>query len=195
MTTADGRRAANPRGQGGRLRGELLAAASRLVDTGGPGAVLTLRGVAREAGVAAPSVYDHFRHLDQLLDALAGQYRDELAEAVSHPPLRVRDGSPGERLRATCRAYLRWGLDRPGRYALAMQRRPGSDLVRLLAARLAALDPPPANARAAAYALWAGLHGIVGLRTASPELAWPAPARQVDALLDGVLPRSAPTRS
>ena len=49
----------NPRGQGERLRDDIIEAASRLLaDPAAP--PLTLRAVAREVGVAATSVYLHF---------------------------------------------------------------------------------------------------------------------------------------
>ena len=59
--TKDGdRRARNPRGSGDRLREEIVEAGIRLVDETGDSAALTLRGVARAAGIAAPSIYQHF---------------------------------------------------------------------------------------------------------------------------------------
>src|ERR687885_534264 len=84
-------RTANPRGAGTRLRDELLDAATRLLDAGGRDAVLTLRGVAREAGGAAPRVYPHLPDLhapelglsagDDLLDDLLA-----LLRTLSRPP-------------------------------------------------------------------------------------------------------------
>jgi AcrR family transcriptional regulator len=190
-----GRRAPNPRGQGARLRVELLAAAERLLDAAGPDAALTLRGVAREAAVAAPSIYDHFSQLDDLLAALAQRELDDLAGAISRAVHRSRTQPPGDRLRAACRAYVRWGLDHPGRYAVAVVRGPAASagplnpLLQVLPELLAGLDPAPTPVRPAALAIWAGLHGVVGLRTAAPALGWPALTRQVDAVLTGALPR------
>jgi AcrR family transcriptional regulator len=55
----------NPRGQGERLRDDIIEAASRLLaDPAAP--PLTLRAVAREVGVAATSVYLHFDSIDTL---------------------------------------------------------------------------------------------------------------------------------
>src|SRR6185437_6193275 len=72
----------NPRGQGGRLRDELLDAASGLLAVGGRDAELTLRSVARAAGVAAPSVYQHFADLDELMLALVRYHLADLAAAI-----------------------------------------------------------------------------------------------------------------
>lgn len=49
----------NRRGEGGHLRADILAAATDLLDHGDERSV-TLRAVARKAGIAAPSIYPHF---------------------------------------------------------------------------------------------------------------------------------------
>jgi AcrR family transcriptional regulator len=176
------------------LRGELLAAARRLLDAAGSDAGVTLRGVAREAAVAAPSIYNHFPRLDDLLLALAGRELDDLAGAIARALHRSRRLAPPDRLHAACRAYVRWGLDHPGRYAVAVTRapalpaRPPNPLLQVLPALLAELDLAPAATRSAAIAIWTGLHGVVGLRCADPAFRWPAVARQVDAVLAGALP-------
>jgi AcrR family transcriptional regulator len=56
----------NARGQGGRLRSEIVEASRRLTDHGGD--ALTLRAIAREAGIAGPSIYDHFANVDEIRD-------------------------------------------------------------------------------------------------------------------------------
>jgi AcrR family transcriptional regulator len=199
--TVDGRRRVNARGQGARLRTELLDAAARLFDDGGRQATVTLRGVAREAGVAAPSIYDHFPRLDDLLGVLAEGYLLELAEVLDRAACRGRDPDPDLRLRTVARAYLRWGLDRPGPYALVFEGRgrrpdPGPEQsdrwavepLNTLASVLSGRDPAPANPRLAALSVWTGLHGIVTLRAARPDVGWPALNRHLDAVLVGVLP-------
>ncbi|MGY4970008.1 TetR/AcrR family transcriptional regulator, partial [Streptomyces nigrescens] len=52
-------RARNPRGQGERLREELLRATERLLEEVGSEDALSLRAVARAAGVAAPRLDRH----------------------------------------------------------------------------------------------------------------------------------------
>src|SRR5579859_7509175 len=69
MTTAVRRR--NRRGQGSRLRDDLLDAAADLVAEVGDARDLSLRSVAAKAGVAATSVYLHFPDLGALKAALA----------------------------------------------------------------------------------------------------------------------------
>src|SRR5215468_10258242 len=67
----------NPRGQGERLRDDIIEAASRLLaDPAAP--PLTLRAVAREVGVAATSVYLHFDDIESLFLAVIDRRFSEL---------------------------------------------------------------------------------------------------------------------
>lgn len=205
-------RTANPRGAGARLRDELLDAATRLLDAGGRDATLTLRGVAREAGVAAPSVYPHFADLDALVLELIRRHLADLTATVHAAVEAAAAASPDDpeaALRAAAHAYVRWGLDRPGPYTVVLEGRAlrqltrdeelglsaGDDLRADLVGLLLALPRPPADADTAAFALWAGLHGVVALRTAKPAYPWPPLASHVDALIGPHLscgvPRSA----
>ena len=189
-------RTANPRGAGVRLRDELLDAATRLLDAGGRDATLTLRGVAREAGVAAPSVYAHFADLDELVVELIRRHLAELAGTV-RDAVRAAGGDPERQLRGAAHAYVRWGLERPGPYTVVFEGRAlrqltrdeelglaaGDDLLDDLVALLAALPRPPADPAAAALGVWSGLHGVVSLRTAKPAYPWPALDAHVDAVI------------
>src|SRR5438105_9657096 len=69
----------NPRGQGERLRDDIIEAASSLLaDPSSP--PLTLRAVAREVGVAATSVYLHFDNIESLILAVAERRFGELVK-------------------------------------------------------------------------------------------------------------------
>lgn len=189
------RRSANPRGAGVRLRDELLDAATRLLDAGGRDATLTLRGVAREAGVAAPSVYPHFADLDALVLELIRRHLADLTGVVRAAVAAA--GGPEEALRSAAGAYVRWGLDRPGPYTVVFEGRAlrqltrdeelglsaGEDLLADLVDLLRSLPRPPADAATAAVALWSGLHGVVALRTAKPAYPWPPLEAHVDAVV------------
>jgi AcrR family transcriptional regulator len=54
---ATGPRVRNRRGQGGRLRTDIVTAAAELLDEAGTEQAVTLRAVARRIGIAAPSIY------------------------------------------------------------------------------------------------------------------------------------------
>ena len=196
-------RPANPRGQGGRLREELLQAATRLLERDGRDAVLTLRAVAREAGVAAPSVYPHFPDLDALVLAVIEEHLRALGVSVRRAAARAGD-DPVARVRAAAHAYVRWGLAHPGPYTVVFEGRAlrqlttdqeramtvDSGLMDAVAALVAALPEPPADPELAAVALWTALHGVVSLRLSKPAFAWPGVHRHVAAVLPLVAPET-----
>ncbi|ULP47509.1 MULTISPECIES: TetR/AcrR family transcriptional regulator [Mycolicibacter] len=169
----------NLRGHGALLRDEILAAAVRVIDGADSEAEVSLRGIAREAGIAAPSVYAHFDDLDRVLEAVAEsswvQVSDEIAEHVQ------RATDPRERLLIGCRVYVSFAQRHPLRYALMTQdghappaaRRALAVVTRgLLACRgeVPDSDSDPDSDRIAA-ALSVALHGVAMLhRTDAPNL-------------------------
>ena len=112
MATQEHRRR-NPRGQGDRLRADIIEAASRLLaDPAAP--PLTLRGVARAAGVAATSVYLHFADTDELVLAVADQHFSAMLAAEQ--AARDAAATPRDAVRAMALAYCDFGLANPGLY-------------------------------------------------------------------------------
>ncbi|MGY1747087.1 TetR/AcrR family transcriptional regulator [Blastococcus sp. SYSU D00695] len=175
----------------GRLREELLRAAAALLERTGAEEAVTLRAVAREAGVSAPAVYGHFADLDALLDAVAddgfARLRADVLAAVT--PL----DDPVERLVAGCRAYVEAGLAAPARYRAMFgpRRQRGAGAFAVLvdgvaacaaAGRSASTDPA-----ADAALLWTALHGAVTLRTAGAG----TPEADTDALVRALTRRLA----
>ncbi|MET8763563.1 helix-turn-helix domain-containing protein [Lentzea sp. NPDC004782] len=70
------RRVLKVRGEGERLRRETLGAATRILEETGREDALSLRVVAREVGISAPSVYLHFKDKTELITTvLAAAYR------------------------------------------------------------------------------------------------------------------------
>jgi len=103
----------NPRGQTARLRADIIEAASRLLAN--PAAPpLTLRAVAREAGVAATSVYLHFADIESLILAVAERGFGELVRLQDEA--RDENSDPAQQVRAGCLAYCEFGLAHPGHY-------------------------------------------------------------------------------
>ncbi|HLI02610.1 MAG TPA: TetR/AcrR family transcriptional regulator [Acidimicrobiales bacterium] len=110
------RRPRNPRGQGPRLREEILRAGLELLEvTGSPDAV-TLRAVAREVGIAAPSIYGHFPDRDAMHDAMRGAGFEELIAGIYRATDPIDPEDPVRRLRTGCRAYLSFAAERPELY-------------------------------------------------------------------------------
>jgi AcrR family transcriptional regulator len=97
-----------------------MAAAMRILD-GSPAKELSLRMVAREAGVAAPSVYAHFPDARTMMAEIVRECWRELGEEMS------RAATPEDPLRdllARMAAYVRYALERPSRYQLLFALQP-----------------------------------------------------------------------
>ncbi|WP_200845386.1 TetR/AcrR family transcriptional regulator [Roseomonas sp. 18066] len=157
----------------GELRPALLAAAEALLVAEGP-AGLSLRAVARGAGVSHNAPYRHFASREALLAALAAEGFSRLAAA-----LRAAPGLAGQG-----RAYLDFAAAHPALYRLMFgaELRAGSHpALKLAAGEAFSVLSGVAADRAGALAAWALVHGIAGLRA---DGHWPA-----DVVLDSVLTR------
>ncbi len=111
-------RVRNPWGQGNRLRDEILVAASRLLGELGGADGLTVRGVARQAGIAPAGIYAHFADKNALVDAVVDHEYERLVRL-----LRAADGpSPIATLRTKLRTFCRYAMDNPGLYRLLFGR-------------------------------------------------------------------------
>jgi len=100
----------------GDLPQALLDAAQKLLDEGGVEAV-TVRAVAREAGVAHSAPANHFKDRAALLGALAARIFEQLAIEVEKA-LGVSRRSPKARLHAMADVIVRYALQHPHRYRL-----------------------------------------------------------------------------
>src|SRR5690242_18502052 len=115
MTSATERRRRARRGEGERLRAEIVEAASRMLAETGVVGDLSLRAVAREVGVAATSIYLHFRNLEELVAAVKVQYFAEFGAALAAAAEAAGEVSYARAL-ARARAYVGYGLANRGRY-------------------------------------------------------------------------------
>jgi AcrR family transcriptional regulator len=171
-----------------------------LIERTGSGEAVTLRAVAREVGIAAPSIYAHFPDRDAILMAVVARIFDELTEAVEKG-LGPDMADPVDRLVAGCTAYVAFGLDHPARYRMLFSEpwpaapeyckpvtlspdvRPvlelGAEAFAVLVEAIADCVKAGASAStdimADATAVWVALHGTVSLRTARPRFPWPDP--------------------
>ena len=188
----------SPQGEGGRLRDELIAAAGRLLAAGADMDAISLRGVAREAGVAAPSVYLHFASKDALLQAVVAAHFAALQRAIEFGLASGYD--PASRLLAGCLAYCRYAVEQPGSYQLLFNTpRPGSKdpefagtsgaeafqtLVDGVSACIAAGVACPNDPFRMATDIWSALHGTASLRRATMGFPWPPLENQVRGILE-----------
>lgn len=188
MTTPPAPRRRARRGEGERLRGELLTAATTLLAETGDADAVSIRAVAARAGVSTPSVYLHFADKQTLLDAacdavfaaLDGAMRDAAAQADGPLDALFRRGV----------AYVRFALANAEHYRIVMMGRPqpaGSvreleDLVtsRAFTGLLDAVRDCVSSGimhgdvTAIALRLWACAHGTASLMIAKPALPYPA---------------------
>jgi AcrR family transcriptional regulator len=156
----------------GALRTALLEAAEAILDRDGI-AGLTLRAVAREAGVSHAAPTHHFGDLSGLLSALAAlgfiRLRERLeAEVTAAGP------APGERLIALGRAYVGFARSCPGLFQLMFRSErldwssPGLSIAAEAAFALLSLDEPDAQTGsvrgsrplAVAMTRWSLVHGL-----------------------------------
>ena len=102
------------RGEGERLRDEVLDAAEQLLVEAGSTLGVSMRQIADNVGVTAPALYLHFDDKDELFFEVCmrrfGEFHNHLLAAV--------DGldDPAERLAALGRAYVEYGLRHPRQY-------------------------------------------------------------------------------
>lgn len=197
----------SPRGEGERLRDEILdAAETLLIETGSEEAV-SIRAVADRVGVSAPSIYRHFDDKQTMLFEVCSLQMDRFHEhLISVMDLEV---DPMAKLRACGRAYVQFGLDHPEHYRIMFMGR--SDwtpetyadevltesgsfmaLVAVVSEVLTELgsDRDPF---ATAVIVWTGVHGLTSLMISKPNFPWPPVDELVadccESLLVGLLSR------
>ncbi|WP_159663581.1 TetR/AcrR family transcriptional regulator [Streptomyces mexicanus] len=172
-------RARSQRGHGEQLRGEILAAVNSLLAEWGSADRLTIRAVAKQVGIAPPSIYLHFKDKAELVWAALSDKYGDLVGRMAAAETACTAADPREPLRAQAHAYCRFALSNPGHYRLMFEvPQPAVEVSRIsghparhVSARLRAgflrcqeagyaLSLPVEQA---AQTLWAGLHGAISL--------------------------------
>jgi AcrR family transcriptional regulator len=192
-------RARNARGEGARLRSEILAEATRMIGQLGDADALSIRALCDAVGVTAPSIYRHFTDKAALLRAVVRAGFEEFSARLDAVELGSVD--PFDALRRRALAYLRFAETDPGTYrvlfsaaslgpeplGLPQGPHPGeaalSALVQTVGRCLDARGDRDRDAGMVAVSLWSLLHGMADLRIGKPELPWNDP---VDALDDAL---------
>ena len=188
----------NARGQGNRLADDIVRGALVIIERTGSDDAVTLRAVAREVGIAAPSIYAHFADREAIIMAAVVRVFDELADSVEQAKTSA-GADPVDRLLAGCQAYLDYGLAHPARYGLLFAPRglapedyctpvpigpDGSPVLEFGAEAFSLLvqgiqECVTAGVSASedvlgdATGVWVALHGAVTLRTAVPGFPFP----------------------
>ncbi|HEX9682514.1 MAG TPA: TetR/AcrR family transcriptional regulator [Acidimicrobiales bacterium] len=209
MNPRSAERPRTPKGQGDRLRGEILDATRRLLLQAGDVAEVSVRAIAAEVGVTAPSIYRHFETKDELIFAVCEESFAELDRRSSAAADEEPDPLSG--LAARGRAYVHFGLEHPEQYRLLFMTRAAfegddaSERLRstaafdhLVHAVDAAIDAkalrPDLDPFTVAIGLWASSHGLTSLLIAKPQFPWPPVDNLIEhtltASLAGLLPTS-----
>jgi AcrR family transcriptional regulator len=135
----------------GDLRAALLAAAGEMLEKQGL-ASLSLREVARRAGVSHNAPYRHFPDRDSLLAALAAQGFEQFGDALARRPRREM----GE-------AYVEFALEHPQRFRLMFSGVRGASDHRAYEALKTSFADLGEGADYAAAAAWGLVHGLAHL--------------------------------
>ncbi|KOV60530.1 TetR/AcrR family transcriptional regulator [Streptomyces sp. MMG1121] len=203
MTEAFKRRTPSQWGEGSALKEEILAAAARLLSESGREEAVSLRAVAREVGISAPSIYLHFKDRSELVAAVTQRAYDGLVAELREAWAREQDGGPRAALRAMAQRYCLFAVEKPSRYRLmfGLQRitapRAQSPLHPVWAlyetwedavAACRGARRASADSELDALLLWSSLHGIVAIAMALPfEADREAIARRADNLLERIM--------
>ncbi|WP_406145364.1 TetR/AcrR family transcriptional regulator [Streptomyces sp. NBC_01012] len=183
----------NRRGEGGRLRDDIVAAAVELLDEAGDERAITLRSVARRVGIAAPSIYPHFPDQPAIMLAVVRQEFTGLGNDLRSALERTGD-DPRQRLYAVCHTYLDFARLHPERYRtmfgglwmpdLGESSVTKEDMATLGMETMQILVDALGDCAAAGYsastdpstdavALWLGMHGLAHQRAVTRAFPWP----------------------
>lgn len=178
----------------------LQVALDLLREEGLPG--LSLRRIARRAGVSHGAPLRHFRGLAELLSEVAARGFRLLSEAIDKSSAQLPPGTAArERLAAAGRAYVDSAVTDPALFSLMFRPdRLDWSHAGLLAASSAAFEQLVRQVRAAqdagwqreretrqlAASFWAAVHGLAMLWSQG-ALAGPVPGASLDTLVDTTL--------
>jgi AcrR family transcriptional regulator len=178
----------------GDLRAALVRAAIDLLEESGE-TELSLRAVARRAGVSPAAPYRHYADREALVSAVAAVGYRELAErlAAAH----ASPSTPGQ-LASVATAYVQFALERPALFRIMFGEPCDRDNDERVAATAAVSQYvraivertfPQSDAEALATAVWALVHGLAFLHldgkldASTPSVVAERIAAAIDALL------------
>src|ERR1700678_622955 len=184
-----GPRRPNARGQGERLREEIISAAVQMLGDLADDEALSLRAVARAVSISPTSVYLYFPDRDALVAATMERCHAEMVQAADEAEAAHQD--PALALRARILAQAAWVQEHPGLYKVMHESKVGMPFkeglfTRTTAAVQRCLDAggaPPGDAATVALDLRTAVIGMLSLRINEPDLPWPPFPEQADRFL------------
>jgi AcrR family transcriptional regulator len=192
-TTSAGRpdrpRRPNARGQGERLREEIISAAVQMLGDLADDEALSLRAVARAVSVSPTSVYLYFPDRDALVEAAMRRCHTEVLQAADDAEAAHED--PALALRARILAQAAWVQEHPGLHKVMHESKVGMPFKEVMFTRITAavqrcMDAgaaPSGDAVAVALDLRTAVTGMLSLRINEPGLPWPPFPEQADRFL------------
>lgn len=186
------RRARNARGQGHLLRAEIITGATTILERTGTEEAITLRAIAREIGISAPSISDHFHDRAEIIDAVVAEELTTLSSRLTAAAESSAD--PVDALCNAWRAYVEFGRVHPTKYRVIFERRfltlwddderPMVETLPLFARTVEMMigllqrcidsgRSTSDDAFSDSVAIWYYVHGLVALPIAITSFAWP----------------------
>ena len=196
--TRTGSRPRARRGEGERLRQEILDGAARLLRESGDEEAVSIRAVAEAVGVTPPSIYMHFADKGALMRAVCSDQFTVLHDYLEAAVEGVDD--PDEQLRQRGKAYVRFGVEHPEHYRLLFMAKSGaipapddhllsaasgfSQLVANVERCIDAGTIAPQDPLLVATGLWTLVHGVTSLAISVPGFPMVGLETLLDHLLD-----------
>jgi AcrR family transcriptional regulator len=203
--STDGRHRAR-RGEGDRLRGEILAAAEALLVETADESAVSIRAIADRVGVTPPSIYRHFADKEALLQEVCREVFLRLDDTLEKAASAATD--PLDELIRKGHAYVEFGLAHPESYRILFMIHhdhgeekampdtvdaddlPGSrafmhlqDTVHRVI-ELGGPDGPKPDEYIMTCSVWSGVHGITSLRISMPMFPWPSIDEQLAIMVE-----------
>ena len=210
------------RGEGDKTRNSILTATAALLEELRSEQAVSIRAVSERAGVTAPTIYRYFGDKDHLIFEVCSMHFDQFEDDVIAPALAAHD-DPLDALAAIARAYVRFGVEQPEHYRVMFMGHTDhtpeewadtqmfanggfATIVNLVQRCVDEGDlrddlagEPQSAALNIAFALWAGVHGLVALVVSKPRMPGPELETRIDSLTDvllrGALAADSPRRA
>jgi AcrR family transcriptional regulator len=194
------KRKRSKRGEGDRLREEILDAVDAiLLENPSPDAV-SIRAVAERVGCTPPAIYLHFFDKQELLFDVCARQFTKLSEVVDRALDTISPNDHLGRLEAGMRCYIQFGLEHPEHYRILFMgtsilspeqldemRKSGATGIDRLIERcrscIKAGDVVSDDAKLLAYNAWSVCHGLVSMLIAKPNVDWPPVDKLTDQLV------------
>jgi len=201
VKTGTVRRPQARRGDGDKLRLEILDATERLLLETGSEEAVSIRAVADAIGVTPPAIYRHFHDKSTLLFEVCSTHFERMDRFIMEASSHLDD--PVDVLCQRAQAYVQFAQDNPEHYRIMFMGRAqltprqyademlvgtGSfaHFVQCVEACIAAdrFRPELTDAHAVTLALWAVVHGLASLMVAKPDMPGPPVDERLALLLD-----------